>query len=61
VKVPQVLELLRVHEDVGEEHLLLGLFIQKRVIHSAYGHFRAEVAQELHTLKNKLVIVTQVS
>jgi len=59
VKVPQVLELLGVHEDVGEEHLFLRLFIQKRVIHSAYGYFRAEVAQELHTLKNKLVVVTQ--
>jgi len=61
MKVTQVFEFLGVHEDIGEEHLLLRLFIQKRVIHSAYGHFRTEVAQELHSLKNKLVIITQVS
>jgi hypothetical protein len=59
VKITQVLKLLGVHEDVGKEHLLLCLFIQKRVIHCAYGHFRTEIAQELHSLKNKLVVVTQ--
>ena len=59
MKVAKVFEFLGVHEDIGEEHLLLRLFIQKRVIHSAYGHFRTEVAQELHSLKNKLVVVAQ--
>lgn len=59
MKVAKVFEFLGVHEDIGEEHLLLRLFIQKRVIHCAYGHFRTEVAQELHSLKNKLVVVAQ--
>ncbi len=61
VKVTEVFKFLRVHENVREEHLLLSLFVQKSVIHCAYSHFRAEVAQELNSLKDELVIVRKIA
>jgi hypothetical protein len=39
----------------------LSLFVQKSVIHCAYSHFRAEVAQELNSLKDELVIVRKIA
>jgi len=61
VKVTQVLKFLRVHENVREEHLLLSLFIQESVIHCAYSYFRAEVAQELNSLKDEFAIVREIA
>lgn len=61
MKVPKVFEFLWVHEDVWEEHFFLSFFVQEGVIHSAYGYFRAEIAQELHPLKDHFVVVCQIT
>jgi hypothetical protein len=36
VKVPEVLKLLRVHEDIREEHLLSGLVVKESIRDALY-------------------------
>jgi hypothetical protein len=56
VEVAKVLELLRVHEDVREEHLLTRFVVQEGVW-DTMGTVRGQRGKELDTLQDELVIV----
>ena len=54
VKVPEVLKLLRVHEDIREEHFLPGLVVKESIRDALHTVLR-EASEVLHPLEDQLV------